>query len=217
MRLIRRGPKTLDVRSLLALALQSDDKLRPCVPCLRTVELSGLCVDLTPELSKALDTRRLHTLILPAVNREPDFLITLEEFWLALTKRGPEAIGLTELRCSRPTPALIQFLSSFSGLETLVFAGNFYPVIPSASAPNSHGVRADRNAELELLGAIFNKVLCAHKHSLKSLVFYRGDTSDEFSCITPEYLEKIAQCTSLSMLHVPIRCPGDDLVCAQAR
>jgi len=138
--------------------------------------------------------------------------MAVEEFWLALTKRSPDGINLTELTIPFLTPALIRFLCSFRGLEKFILTSAIIPVLPSSST--SSWTQA-MTAELRLLDAVSDNVLPAHQASLRYLALCPNVAWRVECQMTPERVGKIARCTSLSVLHLPITSPEDDLVCAQ--
>ena len=204
------------MRSILERALLWENRLDSGGPHLQTLKFSEFRPNLTPELASALDMRALKTLGILGTYH-PCLTTTNEEFWSALTNKSLGAVNLTELTCSLLSPALIHFLRSFSGLEKLVISSHYYSMMSSDSVSSSHPVGRDRDAERAVLNSFFNMALQAHRASLRTFVLYLNDYRDDSSCITQEYLENIIQCTSLQVLQVPVRYPGDDLVCARTQ
>ena len=207
------GVNTLGpVQNLLELAITGKNELPQGVLVLRKIDIAGAGYTMTPALASAVNGQTLRELFFSATDAGS---LTLENegFWLALTKRVPSPVTLTALRCPRLTPALIDFLRSFSGLERLEFDAKFYPAIPSHSRPNAISMQAVRDAEIQVLDMFFDEVLPVHRNSLRHLALCGYIVDGEVWEMLAEYLDRICECSALRELHIPIRYPGPDLVC----
>ena len=199
--------------SLLELATTGKNQLPRGAPALRTITIKENDYTITPTLALALNTLALKELFFRALF--PSYLTPVsEKFWLTLAKRIPAPLTLTALGCPRLTPGVIDFLCSFSGLESLDFDMKFYPSISSDSGPDIRLLKEPSEDGLKLIDTFFNEVLPAHGTSLKVLELcgYLVSSLPPWH-LTTEHLERIRECSSLQKLRVPIQYPGPDLVC----
>ncbi|PPR06070.1 hypothetical protein CVT24_004228 [Panaeolus cyanescens] len=159
-----------------------DDLLQPCSAAGMQLPLDTIVVEsCNSPLSLLPHVHHLKILDLTSsgkydrynASRHPD----LEKFWLGMLQTDT---AITQLGVDHVPPSLIQYLKSYSGLETFRFIA-------------SHGSPTD--VSRNMASDFYNEALANHRATLKKLTI-RFDYAEEW-CWTPEIQTALSKCTVL--------------------